>query len=559
MHQEITTETSLLKLIEKAIKKAWERNAFTNYGTDESYTYKEVAREIKRMHKAFELAGLKKGDRIALCDRNSSRWGISFLSILTYGAVAVPILYDFNGEQIDNIFAHSEAKLIICSKSVCSKSKNIDRQCMIDIATFLSFPGTSPASSAFAEAESVLAKEYPGGIAPEDISFSAENPEDMALLSYTSGSTGKSKGVMLPYRALWSNVLFADERLGLDFFCRTLSLLPMAHMYGFSFEFMYEVCLGCHIHFLTKVPSPNIILEALNKVRPAIIIAVPLIIEKVVKGRIFPMLQKRKIRHILKMPVLREFVYRTIRKRLINAFGGEFYEIIVGGAPFNDEVEAFLKRIKFPFTVGYGMTECGPIICYEDWNKFIAGSCGKGVQRMEVRIQSNDPEHIPGEIICRGMNVMLGYYKNEEATREAIDADGWLHTGDLATMDADGNVFIRGRKKNMLLGANGQNIYPEEIEDKIMAFTLVDECIVVQRGDKLTALVYVSEDTLRQHGMTREMYNSSLEQYRRRINEHLPKFAILSAIESRTEEFEKTPKKNIKRFLYANDFSVRQL
>ncbi|MCM1313431.1 MAG: AMP-binding protein [Bacteroides sp.] len=550
MHQEIVNETSLLKLVENAIRKAWERKAFTDYGTDESYTYRDVAQEIKKMHIAFELAGIREGDRIALCDKNSSRWAITFLSILTYKAVAVPILSDFNGEQIDNIFAHSEAKLIICGKSVYAKSKNIDRQCMVDITTYQSFPGTSPALRAFTEAENVLHEKYPEGVKTEDIHFTAENPEDMALISYTSGSTGNSKGVMLPYRSLWSNVLFADERLGLDFFNRTLSLLPMAHMYGFSFEFMYEVCLGCHLHFLTKVPSPNIILEALANVRPAIIIAVPLIIEKVVKGRIFPMLQKQKIRHMLKMPLVREIVYKTICKRLKKAFGGEFYEIIVGGAAFNGEVEAFLKRIKFPFTVGYGMTECGPIICYEDWKKFTAGSCGKGVQRMEVRIQSENPEQIPGEIICRGTNVMLGYYKNEEATREAIDADGWLHTGDLATTDSEGNIFIRGRKKNMLLGANGQNIYPEEVEDKIMAFSLVDECLVVQRGEKLTALVYVSDSTLEHHGMTRDMYNASLEQYRKRINEHLPRFAMLSSMESRTEEFEKTPKKNIKRFLY---------
>lgn len=550
MHQEITNETSLLKLVENAIRKAWEREAFTDYGTNESYTYHDVAREIKQMHIAFELAGLQKGDRIALCDKNSSRWAISFLSILTYGAVAVPILYDFSGEQIDNIFAHSEAKLMICSKSVYDRSRNIDRQCMVNISTFRSFPGVSPALCAFADAEKVMAERYPEGIRKEDISFESENPEDMALLSYTSGSTGKSKGVMLPYRSLWSNVLFADERLGIGFFSRILSLLPMAHMYGFSFEFMYEVCLGCHIHYLTKVPSPNIILEALAKVRPAIIIAVPLIIEKVVKGRIFPMLQKRKIRHILKMPILRELVYRAIRKRLINAFGGEFYEIIIGGASFSREVEEFLKRIKFPFTVGYGMTECGPIICYEDWKKFAIGSCGKEVPRMEVKIQSKDPERIPGEIICRGTNVMLGYYKNEEATREAIDADGWLHTGDLATIDSEGNVFIRGRKKNMILGASGQNIYPEEIEDKIMALALVDECLVVQRGEKLTALMYVSDTTLEQHGMTRDMYNASLEQYRRRINANLPRFATLSSMESRAKEFEKTPKKNIKRFLY---------
>ncbi len=550
MHQEITNEPSLLKLVENAIRKAWERKAFTDYGTDESYTYCDVAQEIKKMHIAFELAGLKQGDRIALCDKNSSRWAISFLSILTYGAVVVPILYDFNGEQIDNIFAHSEAKLMICGKSVYDKSRNIDRQCMVDITTYRSFPGTSPALCTFIDAEKILKENFPEGIKREDINFRSENPNDMALLSYTSGSTGNSKGVMLPYRSLWSNVLFADERLGLDYFSRTLSLLPMAHMYGFSFEFMYEVCLGCHLHFLTKVPSPNIILEALAHVRPAIIIAVPLIIEKVVKGRIFPILQKRRIQHLLKLPILRELVYRTICKRLKKAFGGEFYEIIVGGAAFNGEVETFLKRIKFPFTVGYGMTECGPIICYEDWKTFTAGSCGKGVQRMEVRIQSKDPEHIPGEIICRGTNVMLGYYKNEEATREAIDTDGWLHTGDLATMDAEGNVFIRGRKKNMLLGANGQNIYPEEIEDKITALALVDECIVVQRGEKLTALVYVSDNTLEHHGMTREIYNASLEQYRRRINAHLPRFAALSSMESRTEEFEKTPKKNIKRFLY---------
>jgi long-chain acyl-CoA synthetase len=383
-----------------------------------------------------------------------------------------------------------------------------------------------------------------------DVKYFNENPEDVALISYTSGSTGHSKGVMLPYRSLWSNVIFADERLGLKPEVNVMSLLPMAHMYGMAFEFLYEFCIRCHVYFLTKTPSPAVILKAFSDVKPKLVIAVPLIIEKIVQSKVFPVLRTKKIRLLMKLPFMKGIIYNRIKEQLIKAFGGEFYEVIVGGAAFNKDVENLLAAIKFPYVVGYGMTECGPIICYEDWHLFVKNSCGKPAPRMEVRIDSADPEKVPGEIITRGTNVMLGYYKNEEETREAIDEDGWLHTGDLGTMDKEGNVFIRGRKKTMLLGANGQNVYPEEIEDIILTQSYFDECVVVQRGEKLAALVYVSDENLQSRGMTREGVRADMNRYRGHLNKMLPKFANLSALELQDEPFEKTPKRSIRRYLY---------
>ena len=387
-------------------------------------------------------------------------------------------------------------------------------------------------------------------IKPEDVNYFREDPDGLALISYTSGSTGRSKGVMLPYRSIWSNVIFADEVLGLPAHCRTMAILPMAHMYGFAFDFMYEFCIGCHVHYLTKTPSPAIIIKAFGEIKPAIVIAVPLIIEKVVTGKVFPIIRKPKMKALLKLPVVNSIIYTKIRQQLVDAFGGEFYEVIVGGAAFSKEVEDFLAKIKFPYTVGYGMTECGPIIGYEDWQHFAKYSCGKAAPRMTVKIDSPDPEHTPGEIITKGTNVMLGYYKNPEETAEAIDEDGWLHTGDLGTLDKEGNIFIRGRKKTMLLGANGQNVYPEEIEDIILSNTIFDECVVVQRGEKLVALVYISDDSLKANELTREAMTANLDQYKKEVNVALPKFANITAFEVQEQEFEKTPKRSIRRYLY---------
>ena len=528
------TDTSIIGLIESAIKKGWNSPAYTDYGTPLTYTFGDVAKKIAALHCLYADLGIRPGDKISLCDKNSSNWAVSFLSVLTYGAVAVPILPDFSADQIENIFTHSDSKLMIGRPEVLNVSP------VLNIANWQMADG-----SACIDAYDV------SGLTAADVSYFQEDPDAMALISYTSGSTGRSKGVMLPYRSIWSNVVFADEKLGLPRGCRTMALLPMAHMYGFAFDFMYEFCIGCHVHYLTKTPSPAVVMNAFRDVKPAIFIAVPLIIEKIVTGKIFPLMRTSRIRSLLQIPFIRSIVYRKVCKRLVKSFGGEFYEIVVGGAAFNKDVEDFLAKIHVPYTVGYGMTECGPIIGYEDWHKFAKGSCGKAVPRMEVKIVSQDPVNVPGEILVRGMNVMLGYYKNEAETAEAIDKDGWLHTGDLGTIDRAGNIFIRGRKKTMLLGANGQNIYPEEIEDKILSNTYFEECVVVQRGEKLVALVYISDKAMELHHMTHESVLKDLGRYRNRVNKLLPKFANISAIELKDEEFEKTPKRSIRRYLYS--------
>lgn len=530
------TDTSLLDIVERSIKNNWNQYAYTDYGTDNTYTYGDVAKEIARLHALYKKIGVQPGEKIALCDKNSSHWAISFISVLTYGATAVPILADFHIEQIQNIYKHSESRLLICSMKT-AKATGIKDVLDIEDLTLIN-------------SDIDINIEDFRNLTPEDIHYFREDPEGVALISYTSGSTGRSKGVMLPYRSIWSNVIFADEVLGLPNGCNTMAILPMAHMYGFAFDFIYEFSIGCHVHYLTKTPSPAILIKAFNEVKPAIVIAVPLVIEKIVTGKVFPVLKTPKMRALVKMPIIRNIVYNKIRQQLTNAFGGVFYEVIIGGAAFSKEVEDFLAKIKFPYTVGYGMTECGPILGYEDWNNFKKGSCGKAAPRMTLKIDSEDPEHKAGEILARGTNVMLGYYKNPEETAEAIDADGWLHTGDLGTIDKEGNIFIRGRKKTMLLGANGQNIYPEEIEDVILSQTIFEECVVVQRGEKLVALVYISDEALAKHHLDRHSLDKNLDEYKKQANAALPKFANIIGFEVQDQEFEKTPKRSIRRYLY---------
>lgn len=545
-----------MRIIETSILGNWDCPVFSDYDSDTRFTYAQVASEIVRLHTDFSRRGLKVGERIALCDRNSSCWAVAFMAAFTYGAVVVPILPDFSCEQIRHILVHSEARLLICGASIMRKigTEEVDGKGVDDRKG----GGTVSKESGVVTLPCPVKdmKEIGGEkLRPCEKSavryFAHDDPDALAMLCYTSGSTGHSKGVMIPYRAIWSNTAFADECLRVPMRSRFLSLLPLAHMYGFAFEFMYAFCIGAHVTFLTKTPSPTILLQALAQVRPYVLISVPLIIEKIVRGRIFPALRTAKMRALLSLPIVRGLVYNGIRRRLLRVFGGRLYEVIVGGAAFSSEVEEFLKRIRFPFTVGYGMTECAPIISYSDWHTFRRKSCGRPVPRMEIRVLSPDPQHVAGEIVTRGTNVMLGYYKDTEATRLAIDTDGWLHTGDLGTQDADGNLFIRGRSKNMLLGANGQNIYPEEIEEKFTTHTLIDECVVVQRGERLVALVYVSPDTLRRHGMSREEWLAQLEHYRTHVNSLLPAFDAVSRLEPREEEFEKTPKRNIRRFLYS--------
>lgn len=543
-------------LIEKSIIDNWDLDALTDY-KGATLQYHDVARKIEKLHIMFENSGVQKGDKIALCGRNSANWAVAFLATLTYGAIAVPILHEFTADQIHNIVNHSDAKILFSGDVVATL---IDATKMPNLEGIIYIPDysllvsrTDKLTYAREHLNEMFGKKFPKYFRKEHVKYYRENdPNQMAMINYTSGTTGFSKGVMIPYRALWSNYDFARQVMGkhVKKASNVISILPMAHMYGMAFEFSYEFLSGCHVFFLTRVPSPAIIAQAFADVKPAIIIAVPLVIEKIIRKRVFPKIQNNRMRLLLNMPVINKKVIERIREQVVNAFGGNFYEIIVGGAAFNQEVESFLKRINFPYTVGYGATECAPIICYADYQNFVPGSCGKAAVHMEVKIDSPDPENIPGEILTKGLNVMLGYYKNEEATLSTLDKDGWYHTGDLGLMDAKGNVFIKGRSKNMLLSSNGQNIYPEEIEDKLNSMTLVTESVVVQKGDKLIGLVFPDFDEARSLGFTNEDLEKVMEQNRIELNNVLPAYSKLSAIKLHEEEFAKTPKKSIKRYLY---------
>ena len=544
------------KLIEQSIIDHWDMDALTDY-KGQTLQYHDVARKIEKVHILFENSGVQRGDKIALCGRNSSQWTVAFLATLTYGAVAVPILHEFTPDQIHNIVNHSDAKLLFAGDHV---SGSIDPQQMphlegiirnTDYSLVLS--RTDKLTYAREHLNELYGKKFPKYFRKEHVHYYHEqSPDELALINYTSGTTGFSKGVMIPYRAMWSNYDFACSAMGnnLKPGCSIISILPMAHMYSMAFEFSYEFMRGCHVYYLNRVPSPAIIAQAFADIKPSVIIAVPLVIEKIIRKKVFPKIQTPRMRLLLQIPVIEQKVRDTICQEVKKAFGGNFFEIIIGGAAFNQEVESFLHRINFPYTVGYGATECAPIICYADWRSFVPGSCGKAAKNMEVRIDSPDPETIPGEILTRGLNVMLGYYKNEEATRQTIDKNGWYHTGDLGTMDEDGNVFINGRSKNMLLSANGQNIYPEEIEDKLNSMTLVVESIVVQRDSKLVALVHPDLDEAQKLGFTMEDLEGVMEQNRNGLNQTLPAYEKISEIEIHKQEFAKTPKKSIKRYLY---------
>jgi long-chain acyl-CoA synthetase len=543
-------------LIQKSIIDNWDRDALTDY-KGQTLQFHDVARKIEKLHILFENSGIQKGDKIALCGRNSSQWAVAFLATLTYGAIAVPILHEFNAEQVHNIVNHSEARLLFVGDHVATI---IDPQAMPTLEGIINNPDyslmvsrTDKLTYAREHLNELYGKKFPKYFRKEHVSYYQEqSPEELAVINYTSGTTGFSKGVMLPYRALWSNFDFAISVLGTTIKAgdKVISMLPMAHMYGMAFEFIFEFLHGCHVYYLNRVPSPAIIAQALADIRPRIVIAVPLIIEKIIRKKVFPKIQNNRMRLLLQMPVISKKVREMICHEVLKAFGGNMYEVIIGGAALNQEVERFLKRIDFPYTVGYGATECAPIICYRDWHTFVPGSCGCAALHQEVKIVSPDPQRIPGEILTKGPNVMLGYYKNPEATAETIDRDGWYHTGDLGTMDADGNVFINGRSKNMLLGPNGQNIYPEEIEDKLNSMTMVIESIVVQRDNKLVALVHPDMDEAKNMGFSEEDLKNIMEQNRNGLNELIPAYEKISEIEIHMEEFEKTPKKSIKRYLY---------
>ncbi len=543
-------------LIEKSIIDHWDMDALTDY-KGQTLQYHDVARKIEKVHILFENSGVVKGDKIALCGRNSSQWTVAFLATITYGAIAVPILHEFTADQIHNIVNHSDAKLLFAGDHVCGSVDPMQMPHLEGIVRnsdySLLLSRTDKLTYAREHLNELYGKKFPKYFRKEHVSYYHEqSPDEMALINYTSGTTGFSKGVMIPYRALWSNFDFACKAMGdnLKTGSSVISILPMAHMYGMAFEFSYEFIKGCHVYYLNRVPSPAIIAQAFADIKPGIIIAVPLVIEKIIRKKVFPKIQTPRMRLLLQMPVIAQKVRERICEEVKKAFGGQFFEIIIGGAAFNQEVETFLQQIGFPYTVGYGATECAPIICYEDWRLFVPGSCGKAAKNMEVRIDSPDPENIPGEILTRGLNVMLGYYKNEEATKETLDEDGWYHTGDLGTMDEDGNVFINGRSKNMLLGASGQNIYPEEIEDKLNSMAMVSESLIVQRDNRLVALVHPDYDGAGEMAFTTNDLKDVMENNREELNRQLPAYCKISAIEIHAEEFAKTPKKSIKRYLY---------
>ena len=547
---------SFVKLIEASLVKNWDRDALTDF-KGATLQYHDVARKIEKLHILFENSGVKPGDQIALAGRNSANWAVAFLATLAYGAVAVPILHEFTADQMHNIVNHSDAKLLFVGDVVATQ---IDPTKMPGLEGIIYIPDyslvlsrTDKLTYAREHLNEMFGKKFPKYFRKEHVSYKAEDSANtMAMINYTSGTTGFSKGVMIPYRALWSNYDFANNVLAdkLSIGDNVISILPMAHMYGMAFEFLFEFLTGLHIFYLSRIPSPAIIAQAFSEVKPKVIIAVPLVIEKIIKKKVFPKIQNNRMRLLLNMPVINKKGNEKICEQVRAAFGGQFYEGIIGGAAFNKEVELFLHRIGFQYTVGYGATECAPIISYADYKTFVPGSCGRPVVHMEVKIDSHDPENVPGEILARGLNVMLGYYKNEEATQNTLDKEGWYHTGDLGTMDAEGNIFIKGRSKNMLLSSNGQNIYPEEIEDQLNSLPMVMESVVVQRGDKLAALVHPDFEEAKTMGLSTDDLQKLMEENRTTINAELPAYSKITEIEIHEDEFEKTPKKSIKRYLY---------
>ena len=543
--------------VQETIQKYWDRDGLSDYGV-QTFQYKDVARIIEKLHIILEASGVRHGDKVAICGRNSSRWGIAFFATLTYGAVAVPILHEFHPEQIHDIVNHSEAKLLFVGDQVWPKL-NADKMPHLegifgnssDEYTLL-VGRTEKVRYARENLNRLFGAKYPMNFRARDIHYYEDKPDELAVLNYTSGTTSNSKGVMIPFRALWSNYAFAVDELGhkMGPGDKVLSMLPMAHMYGMAFEFIYEFLHGVHVHFLSKTPSPAVLLSAFADLKPKLVVAVPLIIEKIVRKAVLPKLQTPAVRLALRTPFLRDRVKAEVCHKLQQAFGGNFYEIIVGGAAFSQDIETVLHDIGFNYTVGYGTTECAPIISYSDWSTFKPGSCGRPVVRMEVRIDSPDPQNVIGEILTRGTNVMLGYYKNEEATAAILDEDGWYHTGDLGVMDAEGNIFIKGRSKNMLLGASGQNIYPEEIEDKLGSLPFVSECVVIQKGEHLYGLVYTDPEEAKAAKLSAAMLEAQMEENRIELNKIVPSYCRLHAIRLMPKEFEKTPKRSIKRYLY---------
>lgn len=542
-------------MFEESFKSNWDHPALSDYKGVTLY-YRDVARRIEKLHIVFEICGLRKGDKIAICSRNQVNWGVVFLAALTYGAVPVPILHEFKPGNVHHIVNHSDSRILFVGDVMwegLSESEMPALEAVIQINDFtILYANRQDIIDTREHLNELFGRKYPKNFRASDISYAAEDsPEELAMINYTSGTSGFSKGVMIPYRALVSNILFAREvEPQIDNTSNVVSMLPTAHMYGMMFEFLFEMTVGAHIHFLTRVPSPKIIMEAFAEIRPNIIIAVPLIIEKIYKKKLQPVLNKTGIRMLLRVPVIDQKVQKKIREELIKAFGGEFKEVIIGGAAFNKEADEFFRRIGFPYTVGYGMTECAPIISYASWEEARLFSCGKAAPRMEIKIDSADPERVPGEILVKGANVMLGYYKKEEATREAFTDDGWFRTGDMGVMDADGYLYIKGRSKSMILGPSGQNIYPEEIESIINNMPYVVESLVVEEGRQLIALIYPDMEMAGADHLDNGAIEAKMAENISAVNYDLPNYCKLSGYRIFPEEFEKTPKRSIKRYLY---------
>ena len=547
-------EQLFIDYIEQSIIQNWDRNALTDY-QGITLQYKDVARKIAKFHIVLESAGIQPGDKIAVCGRNSAHWAVCFLATVTYGAVIVPILHEFKADNIHNIVNHSEAKLLFVGDRAW---ENLNEEAMPLLMGVVLLTDFTPVvcrderlMEAFEHRNAIYGTRYPKNFRPEHICYRKEqSPEELAVINYTSGTTGYSKGVMLPYRSLWSNIAYCHEMLPVHPGDHIVSMLPLGHVFGMVYDFLYGFSAGAHLYFLTRMPSPKIIAQSFSEIKPRVISCVPLIVEKIIKKNILPLIDNKIGKLLLRMPIVNDKIKADMRKKAMDVFGGNFDEIIIGGAPFNADVERFLKQIGFPYTIAYGMTECGPIICSSRWETLKLASCGKATTRMEVKIDSPDPQHVAGEIICRGSNLMLGYYKNAEATSQIIDVNDWLHTGDLATMDADGYVTVRGRSKNMLLTSSGQNIYPEEIESKLNNMPYVSESLIVLQHDKLVALIYPDFDDAFAHGLQQTDIEKAMETNRNELNLLLPAYCQITKVKIHFEEFEKTAKKSIKRFMY---------
>ncbi len=544
---------SVNKLLEKSFRENWDRPALSNY-KGQDLAYRDVARRIAKLHIAFEQCGLEKGDKVAICSRNQANWGVSFLATLTYGAVPVPILHEFKPGNIHYLVNHSEAKVLFVDDVIwenLSEAEMPGLYVVVQINNFnFLYSKTEEMSQVRQHLNESFGHKYPNNFGPEDLDYYEDKADELAVINYTSGTSGFSKGVMVPYRALWSNIEFAHVQAmpQLDNNTEVVSMLPSAHMYGMMFEFLFEMTIGAHVHFLTRVPSPKIIMQAFADIKPHIIIAVPLIIEKVYKSKLKPILDRNKM--IMNLPIIDKVIQKKILQELVNAFGGRFYEVIIGGAAFNPEVERFFRKIGFPFTVGYGMTECAPIIGYADWKDAKLYSCGKQVLNMEIRIDSPDPQNIPGEVLVKGANVFLGYYKNEEATKNVLGEDGWFHTGDMGVMDSDGYLFLKGRSKCMILGPSGQNIYPEEIEGVVNNVTYVVDSLVIEDHGALVSLIYPDYHQAELDGLSKSQLEAKLLETLPEINKQIPNYAKISKMEFMPEDFERTPKRSIKRYLY---------